>query len=486
MAGDPYKHVQKGDPLEIPAQTFNTLMDVARQYRGRVDRQGGERVLPAVLPNAITVTAKNTGSAVERFEIVGLGDWRWGPADNLEAAAAGVIEVDTPATYRNWGVVLEPIAASGYGLVAVDGICLVKLTPRSTAVNAFADVHPSPTGGTREQYRAANRLHGQARILDITDGYHDDYELALVDLRGGPEIVDVVAKTTTLGSAGPITVYAALTQDQEDGDKTVDTSDELSMYLPRPSDGLNVTGAYVAALGHSDAAAYATAGTVRWDKHGQKFLRNSWPERFVVELQEDYDTDTLPDLGTFGDGAVSVKMCSRYTTAIGGGYGTADDVPAGCHTSAASVGGVAFRTVNMESGDTAWLLAPYGQGIPYLDVEPYLDAPYGTIRAFDWGSSPGGTGPCRGWYWCDGSSHADAPDLEDRFIVGIGSSHSYGATGGDATHGSGTNDHSNHATQSINQGAGAAVDVVTGNTHSETDNEPPWYAVAFAIRLPLP
>ncbi|MGC1275725.1 MAG: hypothetical protein WBC44_18605 [Planctomycetaceae bacterium] len=31
--GDPFKKVQRGDPLRIPAETFNTFIDAAKDFR---------------------------------------------------------------------------------------------------------------------------------------------------------------------------------------------------------------------------------------------------------------------------------------------------------------------------------------------------------------------------------------------------------------------------------------------------------------------
>ena len=35
MSGDPYRKVQAGDPLAIPAETFNTFIDMALDWKGR-------------------------------------------------------------------------------------------------------------------------------------------------------------------------------------------------------------------------------------------------------------------------------------------------------------------------------------------------------------------------------------------------------------------------------------------------------------------
>jgi len=37
--GDPFKKVQRGDPLRIPAETFNTFIDAARDFQNRTQNR---------------------------------------------------------------------------------------------------------------------------------------------------------------------------------------------------------------------------------------------------------------------------------------------------------------------------------------------------------------------------------------------------------------------------------------------------------------
>ena len=38
--GDPFKKVQRGDALRIPAETFNTFIDAVKDYRSRTQNRG--------------------------------------------------------------------------------------------------------------------------------------------------------------------------------------------------------------------------------------------------------------------------------------------------------------------------------------------------------------------------------------------------------------------------------------------------------------
>jgi len=475
---DPLRPVRPGDPASevLRASRHNEYARAAglvnQQY---ASQQEGEPHRPRNGPRLIC-RAKNTGLFVNRFEIVDLGGWRWNPSDNLEAASSVVIEVDTPATYRNWGVALEPMQTNSYGLVAVAGLCFVRLSPRSTAANVFADIHPSPSG--RDGYRAANRLHGQARILDITDGYHEDYEIALIDIRGGNEVIDVVSKETVFRDGYP-KVYPCLPWYVRETNDTVDTADELTAWaITQDGYGRRL----VAAIGYDDSETYATLGQVRWGGDSERFFITQWPRHHLVELQCDVDVGTFP---TASIPNVYVKMMARRGSAVYGPFGDQENVRVGLLEDSTQTYPTTDRckTVSAVEGAMGMLVEPDHAGTPYLDGTPWIDEPYYTLRWMQLDGPMTGTGPYLGWYWCDGESHTNAPDYRDLFPVMVGSSHAVGATGGESQHGDGTNDHGNHLTTTIESSVGGQTVVVDGS-HGDTDNEPPWFAAGLAIRLP--
>ena len=43
--GDPFKKVQRGDRLRIPAETFNTFIDAAKDFRNRTQNVARQRQL---------------------------------------------------------------------------------------------------------------------------------------------------------------------------------------------------------------------------------------------------------------------------------------------------------------------------------------------------------------------------------------------------------------------------------------------------------
>ena len=70
MSGDHLKKVQPGDPLAIPAATFNAFVDAAQDYRNRQHRQ--DRPMPPAAmrrarsasrtPAALTAGRKGSGT----------------------------------------------------------------------------------------------------------------------------------------------------------------------------------------------------------------------------------------------------------------------------------------------------------------------------------------------------------------------------------------------------------------------------------------
>jgi len=90
-----------------------------------------------------------------------------------------------------------------------------------------------------------------------------------------------------------------------------------------------------------------------------------------------------------------------------------------------------------------------------------------------------------GYALCDGTE--GRPDLRDRFIVGAGNAYNVADTGGYANHGGDENDHEDHSSE-MNLACvafGLDFNVWGGSTftHSQTDNRPPYYALAFIIKL---
>lgn len=122
--GDTLEKVKPGDPLAIPAATFNTFVDSARDYLQRHHDQRGQAT-PTARHNCIIHVRNDSGADRERYEVLGIGSPIFDPASNEEAfkdapAVSGV----TPAKADHAGkfvVHLEPVAAGELALAVAAG-----------------------------------------------------------------------------------------------------------------------------------------------------------------------------------------------------------------------------------------------------------------------------------------------------------------------------------------------------------------------------
>jgi hypothetical protein len=382
---------------------------------------------------------------------------------------------------------LEPIEPFKWGRVATSGVTVARLNyyPSETIGTGlgWVDVYPG-TAEDADPRWGLERAHGRAKLLTRfyvdPEGGGDREYYGAIDLDQSCHTFPVQAQTTqTSTTATSITCCTG------------------HGSAPNLRDAVSARrgGRYVGpAIGRHDLSSggVGTCGFVRWTgdynlaSEANQFNLVTWPDKFDVEIQAAFDG--YPSLSSDW---VAVKLYDEYAAGGSGGVGSQFYVTVGLYD--------AIRTT---SADTQWstvhgavgaigLLCTSGLAtnrfaLPrWLDPAIFLDEPYGTIRMIASGTVTG-TGPYPGWKWCDGTN--TSPDLRDKFVVGQGPNHTVGFTGGQSKHGGGTNDHAAHAltTGPVASGAGgtgaSAITTNHGAGSTETDNEPPWYAVAFAKR----
>jgi hypothetical protein len=79
--GDAMKKVQSGDRLKIPAKTFNTFIDAARDFQDR-QRNVGRDARPQQPRPGIVFVKNSSGEDADRFAPLGLGGILYTPEDN--------------------------------------------------------------------------------------------------------------------------------------------------------------------------------------------------------------------------------------------------------------------------------------------------------------------------------------------------------------------------------------------------------------------
>lgn len=128
--GDPFKKVQRGDRLRIPAETFNTFIDAAKDFRNRTQNVARQRQLD--LPQTGVVPVKNgTADDLERFHVLGIDRPIFTPGESLfsfhdQIAVVGIAPTEDDHLGR-FLVLQEPLRAGMIGRACVSGVTPVRL-----------------------------------------------------------------------------------------------------------------------------------------------------------------------------------------------------------------------------------------------------------------------------------------------------------------------------------------------------------------------
>lgn len=161
--GDAMKKVKPGDPLVIPAATFNTFIDSARDFLARQHQQA-QAGTPSGRHNCIVLVRNDSGSDRERFDVLGISGPVFDPASDAEAfknypAMTGV----TPAEDDHQGkfvVLLEPVLAGKLARAVATGVVPARVNvPDEDYPYRLAEI----TDGSAANLTAAKR--GSAAIL---------------------------------------------------------------------------------------------------------------------------------------------------------------------------------------------------------------------------------------------------------------------------------------------------------------------------------
>jgi len=139
--GDHLKKVRPGQPLDIPAATFNTFVDAARDYLQRQQATSGKPT-QSFRQTGIVPVKNASGADAARFTVLGIDSPILSPSEAPDSFANQVAFVGVTATASHAGkfvVLLEPIADGEIGKACVAGVCpaVVNVTD---AGHQFADI----------------------------------------------------------------------------------------------------------------------------------------------------------------------------------------------------------------------------------------------------------------------------------------------------------------------------------------------------------
>jgi len=129
------KKVRTGDPLIIPAGTYNNFIDAARDFQ---QRQQNAVQVPQMAAGSETILVRNdSGSDLPRFSVLGIDGILFEPAVDLEP---------TQDNHKSKFVILaEPIRSTALGRAYITGMCCVQVNVSDESHN-FADVAEGQSG----------------------------------------------------------------------------------------------------------------------------------------------------------------------------------------------------------------------------------------------------------------------------------------------------------------------------------------------------
>jgi len=223
MAGDAMKKVKSGDPLSIPAETFNTFIDAARAWRAQQhNRAGAPREL---LHDADVVLIRNDSqSDRQRFDVLGIDEVIFTPTDNPSefqnrpALVGGVPNKDYHI--GKFAVLLEPAASGKIVRAAIGGLCVARLYVDSGETwYGYADIKDADA----EKLKVTP--HGAAQILWRESGTGTKWAVVRLGTpQGETSFWGKLDGTLSAGSSATVSIYWKY--------PLVDSGNDVTAYAP--------------------------------------------------------------------------------------------------------------------------------------------------------------------------------------------------------------------------------------------------------------
>ena len=186
--GDKFKKVQAGQDLQIPAEVWNTLLDMAQR-----DKQQKHNILSnptADFRQSGVIKLRNaSGQPLDAFSILELSAPIIAPLNNLnefkrQVALDGVLP--SPAARSRFAITLQPLAAGRIGLAVAAGVIAVKVLVESASYPCA-----EPIEGTSSHLRCV--AHGPASILWMESTGASRWAIVRIDESNQEEMVLVTS-----------------------------------------------------------------------------------------------------------------------------------------------------------------------------------------------------------------------------------------------------------------------------------------------------
>lgn len=140
--GDQFRKVQQGDPLRIPAEAWNALIDLSQHEKNNRHNQQFKDE-GSIRQTTLAKVRNQTGFDLDRFSIVALGTPIITPEDNLTEFSRQVSFqglVPSADTGSRFGVLLEPLKNNLIGTVAIAGCVIARVSVGTFVYNAVETI----------------------------------------------------------------------------------------------------------------------------------------------------------------------------------------------------------------------------------------------------------------------------------------------------------------------------------------------------------
>jgi len=154
------RKVLPGEPLSIPASTWNACIDAAQDYKNRTMNIGRKASASAMLSTTVIHVKNKTGDDLKRFDVVGIVKplFKKDEAGSIDLKNLLAFETFDPTNAGSAGatgfvILLEDIKAGEIGKAAASGICYARV---KTVLGSVAYAEPNSDHG----YALVESFHG--------------------------------------------------------------------------------------------------------------------------------------------------------------------------------------------------------------------------------------------------------------------------------------------------------------------------------------
>lgn len=171
--------VKPGDPLRIPADTFNSFIDAAEGYR-RMSLDGVQPGGPETTGQVVTI--RNTSGADQaRFAILAINGIVITPADNLKAFQCRPVFTANLATPDSVKLVIlqQPVLSNCFGQALVAGLSAVRIN-----ITDASHTYAKPTDNDASRL-TSDGMSGPFRILYAESGTGTKWAVVQWPVGGG-------------------------------------------------------------------------------------------------------------------------------------------------------------------------------------------------------------------------------------------------------------------------------------------------------------